>query len=85
MTLLKWECFGRLFYIVPKQYRSFIPVVLGAIIGLLQGIAHGDAGAGVLLLAFLKGALLIGGLQQALYQQFKGTGLGDLIGKLAKT
>ena len=84
MTLLKWDRLGKLFEIIPKQYRSFIPVVLGALIGLLQGIAYGDAGFGVLLLAFIKGALLIGGLQQVLYQQLKGTGFGDLLGTLTK-
>ena len=84
MNLLKWERFGNLFDKIPKQYRSFVPATLGACIGLLQAMAIGSAGMGVLLLAFINGALFIGGLQQALYQQLKGTGIGDLIGKLTK-
>ncbi len=85
MTLLKWERLGKLFDMVPKQYRSFIPVILGSLIGVLQAIAQGDAGMGVLLTEFLKGGLLIGGLQQALYQQLKGTQLGGLLKTIVKT
>jgi hypothetical protein len=86
MTLLRWGRLNNLFYKIPKRYRSFIPIVLGAVIGLFKVFVGKDPVTLQLVLNQLfNGALIIGGGQQVLYQNVKGTLLGNLISSVLKT
>ena len=75
MKLTKWGRVKSLFQRVPARYRSLIPIGLGSVIGAVEGLSTGLP----LLPALLKGALAVGGGQQLLYEQSKGTGLAKII------
>ncbi len=85
MTLLKWPKLKIYYDKIPKKYRSFIPITLGGLIGLFQTIVAGNLLPLVLLQGLINGAITIGGGQQILYQQLKGTWLGDILVKIFKT
>ncbi len=89
MTFMKWEKFGNLFDKVEEKFgksvKSFVPIVLGAGIGLLTAMGTDGVTPILMLKGLIEGALIIGGFQQVLYQQLKGTKLGDWLAKIVKT
>lgn len=85
MTLLKWPRFGRLFDEIPKKYRSFIPIGAGGLIGVFQVLAGGVTAPLLIFQGFITGLVTIGGGQQVIYQQLKGTWLGELLALTFRT
>ena len=75
MKLTKWGRVRSVFHVMPKQYRSLIPLMLGAAIGFVDGLSTGLP----LLQAVVKGVVAVGGGQLLVYEQVKGTGLGYVI------
>lgn len=84
MTLLKTRWAGSVFRQFPKRVRQFLPVFLGAMIGLINAI-HAEATGGGTLKYIFDGAMYLGGLQAILYHGLKGTLLGDMLAKFAGT
>ncbi len=74
MRLTKWGRFSSLFDSIPRAYRSVVPIVLGLAIGLVEGQIYGTGWA-----PSLMNGLMIGGGQQLLYEQTKGTAIGKFI------
>lgn len=79
MSLMKWKRFGLVFYKIPKQYRSIIPITIGGLIGIAQILSGGVIAPMLLLKAFINGAITVGGGQQVFYQQLKGTWIGEIL------
>ena len=74
MKLTKWGRAKSLFLSVPAAYRSFIPLVLGGVIGAVEALSTGVPWG----LAIAKGVIVVGGGQQLLYEASKKTPLGAL-------
>lgn len=73
MTLIKrWTRLDTIFNKLPKSYKSFVPLVIGGLIGLCQGFMP-FIGLGALTIAILNGVFMVGGGQTVLYQQTKHT------------
>ena len=77
MRLSKWGRTQSLFALIPPSLRSFVPLLLGALLGVFESLATGNA-----LGASLGTGLAAGGVQQLLYEQVKHTPIGNLVEKL---
>lgn len=67
---------------VPESIRSFVPLVLGGVIGAVEVWV---TGAGDVINGFASGFLMIGGAQTVLYQSTKNTPLGRVLVSLLST
>ncbi len=74
MTAMKAGKNSSLFQKIPKNYRSFTPLVLGGILGGVESAARGAPW-----IAGVVNGMVAGGGQQVAYQQLKGTGLGNVL------
>lgn len=83
MKLLKWERLGFLFAKIPKGRQSYVPLILGLAIGILEGLAAGATIPVITVYAIIGG--VTGVIHHSGYQQLKGTPLGDFIAKMAGT
>lgn len=73
MTLFKrWDKLDILFNKLPKGAKSFVPIILGGLLGLCQGLIMYTTPLG-LALSVGNGLLVLGGGQIVLYQIFKHT------------
>ena len=74
MTLVKMGKQSSLFTKIPKRYRSWTPLLAGAVLGGMDGVARGEP----ITTSVIKG-IAAGGGQQLAYEQLKGTMLGGLV------
>jgi len=82
MTILKSDYTGDLFSKLPKKFMSFVPMVIGTLLGLCNGIFDPIHG---LYLDTLIGGIVIGSGQIAGYQTIKGFQIQTLISSFLKT
>ena len=89
MTILKsdhiWKNVGYdsdVFSMIPKAYQRYIPLLLGAGLGLINGLLLPIGG---IWQDVLMGVIVLGGGNQIAYHQLKGLPLGKLIEFALKT
>jgi len=79
MRVIKTEwARGYLWERIPAQWRSAVPLALGAVTGAVEALSTG----GPLVPGLIRGAVVLGGAQQVIYEQTKGNALGGIANAL---